>query len=82
MRARRVTPTRVYRFYRGGLLIDRLRSEPEADGEYPEDWVASVTEARNPGRDEPLAGLTRLAEGTLLRRAGQERPATISLIAR
>ncbi len=69
MRARRVTPTRVYRFYRGGLLIDRLRSEPEADGEYPEDWVASVTEARNPGRDEPLAGLTRLAEGTLLRDA-------------
>jgi mannose-6-phosphate isomerase len=64
---RRVTPTRVYRFYRGGLLIDRMRGEPGADTEFPEDWVGSVTTASNPGRDEPLAGLSRLEDGSLLR---------------
>ena len=67
MHPHRVTPTRVYRFYRGGLLIDRLRDEPESDTEFPEDWVASVTQASNPGRDEPEAGLSRLADGQLLR---------------
>jgi mannose-6-phosphate isomerase len=67
MHPRRVAPTRVYRFYRGGLLIDRLRGEPESDTEFPEDWVASVTPASNPGRDEPLAGLSRLEDGALLR---------------
>jgi mannose-6-phosphate isomerase len=66
---RHVTPTRVYRFYRGGLLIDRMRGEPGADTDFPEDWVASVTTASNPGRDEPLAGLSRLDDGTLLRDA-------------
>src|SRR6266540_1834889 len=62
----RVRPTRVYRFYRGGALIDRLRGEPERDGEYPEDWIGSVVSARNAGRDEPEAGLTRLEAGRLL----------------
>jgi mannose-6-phosphate isomerase len=66
---RRVTPTRVYRFYRGGLLIDRMRAEPGADTDFPEDWVGSVTPASNPGRDEPLAGLSQLDDGSLLRDA-------------
>jgi mannose-6-phosphate isomerase len=65
----RVLPARVYRFYRGGAMIDRLRGEPERDGEFPEDWVASVVQARNPGRDEPEAGLARLEDGRLLRDA-------------
>ncbi len=69
MHPRRVSPTRVFRFYRGGLLIDRLRDEPAADTEFPEDWVGSVTQASNPGRDEPLAGLSQLEDGTLLRDA-------------
>ncbi len=56
MRPERLTPTRVYRFYQGGLLIDRLRGEPERDTDHPEDWVGSVTPANNPGRDEPEAG--------------------------
>jgi mannose-6-phosphate isomerase len=71
----RVRPTRVYRFYRGGALIDRLRSEPEHDGDRPEDWIASVVAARNPGRHEPEAGLTRLEDGPLLRDVIRERPA-------
>jgi mannose-6-phosphate isomerase len=65
----RLQPTRVYRFYRGGALIGRLRGEDEADGDFPEDWVGSVTVASNPGRDEPEAGLSRLADGRLLRDA-------------
>ena len=55
-------------------MIDRLRGEPERDGEFPEDWVASVTAARNPGRDEPEAGLARLEDGRLLRDALAEDP--------
>src|SRR5439155_2332873 len=74
MTVHRVRPARVYRFYRGGAMIDRLRGEPERDGEFPEDWVASVTAARNPGRDEPEAGLARLEDGRLLRDALAEDP--------
>ncbi|MDX6485004.1 MAG: mannose-6-phosphate isomerase [Gaiellaceae bacterium] len=65
----RVRPTRVYRFYRGGALIQRLRGLPERDDDQPEDWVGSVVAADNPGRDEPEAGLTRLEDGRLLREA-------------
>lgn len=75
MNLARVRPTRVYRFYRGGALIDRLRDEPEQDGDRPEDWIASVVAAKNPGRDEPEAGLTRLETGALLRDVIRERPA-------
>lgn len=74
MRAQRLLPTRVYRFYRGGALIGRLRGEPEEDGFFPEDWIGSVTLARNPGRDDPEEGLTRLADGRLLRDAVEVDP--------
>jgi mannose-6-phosphate isomerase len=69
VRPERLTPTRVYRFYQGGLLIDRLRGDAERDTDHPEDWVGSVTAANNPGRDEPEAGLSRLDDGRLLRDA-------------
>jgi mannose-6-phosphate isomerase len=75
MNLARVRPTRVYRFYRGGALIDGLRGQPERDGDHPEDWIASVVEANNPGRFEPEAGLTRLETGALLRDAIHARPA-------
>ena len=74
MRPLRLAPTRVYRFYRGGALLGRLRGEDELDGEFPEDWVGSVTTAANPGRDEPEAGLSRLADGRLLRDAIADDP--------
>ena len=74
MRPHRLTPTRVYRFYSGGALIGRLRGGAEVDGSFPEDWVGSVTEASNPGRDEPDAGLSRVAEGPLLRDLIEEEP--------
>ena len=70
MRPERLPPTRVYRFYRGGALLDRFRAGHDgADGDFPEDWIGSVTEAKNPGRDEPGAGLSRLEDGTFLRDA-------------
>ena len=67
MRAEPLLPSRVYRFYRGGALIGKLRGEPEDDDVFPEDWIGSVTPAGNPGRDDPEEGLTRLADGRLLR---------------
>lgn len=60
----RLQPTRVYRFYRGGA---QLRGGNATDGEFPEDWIGSVTPANNPGRDDPTEGLTRLADGRLLK---------------
>jgi mannose-6-phosphate isomerase len=63
----RVEPERVYRFYRGGSLIGLLRGVDEADDYFPEDWVGSTTPAGNPGRDEPEAGLSRVADGRLVR---------------
>lgn len=44
---------RVWRTYRGGKLIDELQGvvEPE-DSQFPEEWVASIVSARNPGRED------------------------------
>src|SRR3954469_10367468 len=56
-------------------MVDALRGEDEEDGEYPEDWLGSVVPARNPTRDEPEAGLSRLDDGRLLRDAVAEDPA-------
>src|SRR3954468_20327932 len=42
----RLTPNRVSRFYRGGLLLDRFRGAADpSDTDQPEDWVGSVTRA-------------------------------------
>lgn len=74
MRAERLLPTRVYRFYRGGALLGRLRGESGEDGSFPEEWIGSVTPARNPGRDDPEEGLSRLADGRVLRDAVEADP--------
>jgi mannose-6-phosphate isomerase len=70
----RLTETRVYRFYTGGALLERFRGDQGEDSDHPEDWVGSLTVARNPGRDEPEAGLTRLVDGRLLRDAVLDDP--------
>src|SRR5579871_4086669 len=64
-----VEPERVYRFYRGGRLLAALGGRAEEDGSYPEAWIGSDVAARNPSREEPFAGLARLANGRLLREA-------------
>jgi len=45
----RLAPNRVYRFFKGGGLMDRFRGlqSPE-DTMFPEDWVGSATPAINP----------------------------------
>lgn len=64
-----VLPTRVRRGYTGGAELERWTGEGSGhDGNRPEDWIASVIEARNPGLDpEPGEGVTRvrLADGTV-----------------
>ena len=46
-------PNRVRRNYLGGAVIDRLQAETAGrvfdDGDKPEEWVASLVSARNPG---------------------------------
>lgn len=74
MDAVRLTPTRVHRFYRGGALLAALRGEHAEDGSFPEEWIGSVTPANNPGRADPDDGLSRLADGRLLRDAVAEDP--------
>ena len=70
MKPQRLLPTRVYRFYTGGALLGEFRGGGAAeDDSFPEDWACSVTSASNPGRDERVAGLTRLEKGQLLRDA-------------
>ena len=56
-------PNRIYRFYEGGLLLDRFRGAADPrDTDHPEDWVGSITPAVNPGDgrppDEGLSALT------------------------
>lgn len=68
----RLTPNRVYRFYRGGALLEAFRGVHDpADDFYPEDWVGSVTEAANPAAhgsaDEGLSAVTVGGQVALIR---------------
>ncbi|MDR1280854.1 MAG: phosphoheptose isomerase, partial [Opitutaceae bacterium] len=50
-------PNRVWRTYQGGRQLDALAQHDDnaaaapADGHFPEDWIASLTNARNSGRE-------------------------------
>jgi mannose-6-phosphate isomerase len=45
-----LSPNRVRRNYRGGILLDQIEGRKAcADGNQPEDWLASTTPAINPG---------------------------------
>lgn len=45
-----LAPNRVWRMYRGGAMIDRLKGvvDPK-DSAFPEEWVGSTVQASNPG---------------------------------
>jgi mannose-6-phosphate isomerase len=58
-------PNQFHRFYSGGARIDALRGEPAGEDGRPEDWIASA--ATSWGHDSQ--GLSRLADGTVLRDA-------------
>lgn len=52
-------PNRVWRTYQGGKVLDSIEGKPEpSDSHFPEDWIGSVVEARNPGRDQKGEGLS------------------------
>src|SRR4051812_16492681 len=55
----RLLPNRVSRFYRGGLLLDQFRGNPDPkDADRPEDWVGSATRAwTSPGSPPTDEGL-------------------------
>ncbi|MHA7282684.1 class I mannose-6-phosphate isomerase [Arthrobacter sp. TMS2-4] len=53
------------RFYRGGAQISSFRGEAPSAAFEPEDWIGSTTTIFG----DPKLGLTRLADGTLLRDA-------------
>jgi len=57
-----VLPTRVRRGYTGGAQLERWTGVGTGeDSNRPEDWIASTTEARNPGMEcIPGEGLTRV----------------------
>ena len=47
-------PNRVWRVYRGGAELERWRgAEKPEDGAFPEEWIASTVEARNPQHPQP-----------------------------
>ena len=52
--------TRVWRTYGGGAALDRWHGREGKNGMFPEDWAASTTRARNPGREEIVEGLSRV----------------------
>lgn len=58
-----VEPERAWRVYRGGSQIDSMHGKPgQEDGHFPEEWILSIVEARNVGRNVPGEGLNRLTE--------------------
>lgn len=45
-----LAPNRVWRMYKGGAMIDRLKGAVDPkDSEFPEEWVGSTVQASNPG---------------------------------
>ncbi len=61
-----LSENRVRRNYRGGAQLDVISglAVPE-DGNKPEDWIASTTQAKNPGLPEISGeGLARVTDGT------------------
>ncbi|MFL5840479.1 MAG: class I mannose-6-phosphate isomerase [Thermoleophilaceae bacterium] len=70
MRPLLLPPNGVPRFYRGGAAIAELRGIEPVGERVPEDWVGSMTTVFG----EKELGLSRLADGRLLRDAARENP--------
>lgn len=52
---------RVWRTYTGGGRLNRFLNQQRGD-HFPEEWILSMTEARNAGREQPGEGLSMLKE--------------------
>ena len=60
---------RVWRLYFGGKLLDEFRGGTGSDGNFPEDWLASVVTANNPDRENKPEneGLSKADSGEYLK---------------
>ncbi|MBQ2631776.1 MAG: class I mannose-6-phosphate isomerase [Kiritimatiellae bacterium] len=59
----RLKSERAWRTYHGGRLIDAMHGDFSAhDSHFPEDWICSTVRAINPGREDVVEGLSRLAD--------------------
>lgn len=73
-------PNRVWRTYQGGRILDEIeaKSVPE-DTHFPEDWIGSLTAAKNPDREFGEEGISRVTrssgESVLLTDLIEEDPA-------
>lgn len=57
-------PNRVWRTYSGGKVLDEISGiTPAKDSHFPEDWIASTTEAINPGRESISEGISEAVFG-------------------
>lgn len=78
----RLDNPRAWRTYLGGKLLDEFHGvEPAEDGHFPEEWIMSLTAARNAGREEYQdEGMSRivsdaLCNGRTLKEYIEENPA-------
>lgn len=63
----KVKPTKVYRSYYGGKNLDKMSGKHPAENDrFPEDWLCSVTQAFNPGRNIKNEGLSVIDNGRYL----------------
>lgn len=59
-------PNRVWRSYPGGKVLDQLAGKTEpADTHFPEDWIGSLTLAKNPGREHIREGESQVIVGAV-----------------
>lgn len=59
-------PNRVWRTYSGGKVLDQISgTTPAKDSHFPEDWIASTTQAINPGRESITEGISQAVVGDL-----------------
>ena len=74
----KLLPTRVYRAYYGGENIDLIcDGKTMGKSRYPEDWLASVTEAFNPDRPIKDEGLSITEDGQYLKDIIEENKETM-----
>lgn len=56
---------RVWRTYQGGKVLDTIEGKPDpSDSHFPEDWIGSVVEARNIGREDVVEGLSMVKDAS------------------
>lgn len=70
-------PAYAWRSYLGGKLIAKLRGENGNDTNFPEEWIMSVVQARNPGRENIIEGLSEDYYGNTLKSIIENNPKDI-----